>query len=155
MSEPYGPGNYPPQVAFDNSGDPSLTQQSFADDADINFIMSKYVTDAHKTDAPLPYTVELSKPRNVFDYATGYAGYGGIPGTEARETAYSVINGAGDDFFDMVNRIRNAEEAFAALPSDLRQRFSNNPRAMLTYLADPANKDEAVGLGIVTSSFTS
>jgi phage internal scaffolding protein len=42
-----------------------------------------------------------------------------------------------------------ANAAFETLPSKVRERFSNNPGKLLEFLADEANKDEAVKLGLI------
>ena len=49
--------------------------------------------------------------------------------------------------FDIVS---HAQEAFAALPSDLRARFDNDPGKLLQFLSDDSNRDEAVELGLVS-----
>jgi len=54
------------------------------------------------------------------------------------------------DFMEMQNFIIDAGHAFMSLPSRVRGRFSNDPYQMLRFLEDPANKDEAVRLGIAT-----
>ena len=42
-----------------------------------------------------------------------------------------------------------AAEAFAALPSRVRQRFNNDPAELLEFLADESNREEAVFLGLI------
>lgn len=44
---------------------------------------------------------------------------------------------------------RSAEAAFAALPSSVRDRFGNDPGKLMEFLADPANRDEAIELGLI------
>lgn len=51
--------------------------------------------------------------------------------------------------FEIVSR---ADELFAALPSDVRERFRNDPRELLAFLQDENNRDEAVKLGLVKKS---
>lgn len=53
------------------------------------------------------------------------------------------------DYQLSLNQVLAAQEAFDALPSTVRARFQNNPGAMLAFLEDPANRDEAVKLGLV------
>jgi phage internal scaffolding protein len=53
------------------------------------------------------------------------------------------------DFQESLNSIRMADQAFAALPSKLRDRFGNDPTQFLSFLSDPENIDEARKLGIV------
>lgn len=52
------------------------------------------------------------------------------------------------DYLDAQVKLRNADQAFASLPALVRDRFANDPVQLLTFLADPANFDEAVRLGL-------
>lgn len=42
----------------------------------------------------------------------------------------------------------DAQAAFAALPAKVRNRFDNDPAQFLAFLHDPANKEEAIKLGL-------
>lgn len=53
------------------------------------------------------------------------------------------------DYHDMVGKIQNAQNAFMYLPADLRARFNNDPGALLSFLQDPTNLQEAIKLGLV------
>lgn len=53
------------------------------------------------------------------------------------------------DFQSALNTVIEAEMMFAELPADLRDRFGNDPKQLLEFIADDANRDEAVKLGIV------
>lgn len=53
---------------------------------------------------------------------------------------------------DAMERVRMAHEEFEALPSSVRDRFGNDPRALLEFLADSSNDDEAVRLGLKVRS---
>lgn len=53
------------------------------------------------------------------------------------------------DYQTSLNILREAETAFASLPSQIRDRFSNSPALFLAFLNDPKNYDEAVKLGLV------
>lgn len=53
------------------------------------------------------------------------------------------------DYQESLNIIREAQESFATLPSKVRDRFGNDPEAFLAFMNDPANKDEAIELGLV------
>lgn len=52
------------------------------------------------------------------------------------------------DFASNMEVIRKATDDFNALPSDVRQRFGNDPRALVAFLTDSANDDEAIRLGL-------
>lgn len=55
------------------------------------------------------------------------------------------------DFHTAQNRIIAAQEAFDALPSDLRKRFANDPGNLISFLDDPQNRSEAIKLGLVNA----
>lgn len=97
--------------------EPSLTQQSDANDADINVIMAKYGRTGQ-----LPAVNMLALDGDFSDVG---------------------------DFSDAQQRIIAAREAFQAVPATVRKRFDNNPQQMIDFLRDPANKDEAIKLGLV------
>lgn len=53
------------------------------------------------------------------------------------------------DYQESLNRIRDAEGDFAALPSEIRKRFHNSPMELIEFLSDDKNRKEAEELGIV------
>jgi len=65
-----------------------------------------------------------------------------------REGIFADVSAVGD-FHSSLRRIDAAKEAFMELPADLRKRFNHDPANLLAFLADPANKEEAVKLGLV------
>lgn len=108
-----------PGISFVN--EESLTQQHFANEADINHIMARYERTGVLVD---PLHVAMRTPM-----------YG--------EFSTSV------EYQEALNMIINAQEAFDELPATVRKRFNNDPVEMLAFLEDVTNRDEAVRLGIV------
>ncbi|UOF82671.1 scaffold protein [Microviridae sp.] len=53
------------------------------------------------------------------------------------------------NFQDAMERVVQAREAFMELPADVRARFGNEPAALIAFLDDGRNKEEAVRLGII------
>lgn len=53
------------------------------------------------------------------------------------------------DYMEALGRVELARAAFASLSSDVRKRFRNDPGELVAFLQDPANRDEAVKLGLV------
>lgn len=59
------------------------------------------------------------------------------------------------DFTDVVdyqaacNRVIAAQQAFADLPVRVRERFNHDPASLLTFIANPENRDEAIALGLI------
>lgn len=101
------------------NNDPSLTQQHFTLDADINEIMRRFGV----TDGAIP-PVALD-PSFFGDFSN-------VP-----------------DFREALDTTRDALERFNALPAPIRNRFSNDPVALWAWVNDPANHDEAVKLGLL------
>lgn len=54
----------------------------------------------------------------------------------------------GNDFATMMMRVKDAHYEFDHLPSQVRNRFNNEPAQLLNFLADPANDGEAIELGL-------
>ena len=53
------------------------------------------------------------------------------------------------DFHEAMNAVRQAEEQFMTLPAEMRARFGHDPGALIAFLEDEKNKDEAIKLGLV------
>lgn len=47
--------------------------------------------------------------------------------------------------------VKSAQDSFMSLDASVRKRFSNDPAELLDFLANPANRDEAVRLGLVNA----
>lgn len=56
---------------------------------------------------------------------------------------------SGLDFQATQDRIIEAQNDFNALPSYIRNRFDNDPGALISFMADPENVEEARELGLV------
>lgn len=99
--------------------EPSMTQQQFADEVNLNVIMARFgVTDQ---DMPLP----AIDPSHYGDFTDVF------------------------EYRDALDRLRNAEAAFSALPADIRNRFQNDPTKLWEFVNDPKNDDEAIKLGLL------
>ncbi len=96
---------------------PSRAKQSFAEECDINNIMSKF----NKT---------------------------GILEHENKRTPQYGDLMPFDDYHAALNQTIEAQDAFDALPSDLRSRFNNEPGEFLKFVDNPENTEEMVELGL-------
>lgn len=54
------------------------------------------------------------------------------------------------DFQASLQIVQTGQDAFATLPSKARDRFNNDPATFLEFMADPANAEEIVRLGLGT-----
>lgn len=68
-----------------------------------------------------------------------------------RKAIFGDFSMAPDDFLSAQVRIANANQAFLGLPARVRERFENDPVKLLMFLADSANIDEAVKLGLAVA----
>lgn len=64
-----------------------------------------------------------------------------------RKGSYGDFSDVGD-FMSCFEKINNAREDFASLPSELRARFGNDVTAFFNFVLDPANAEECVRLGL-------
>lgn len=110
----------PPSVPY-FSDKPSMTEQQFKDDTDINVMISRFGNSAFVSDPLL--SISGSKP-SFGDFSDPVS------------------------YHDALNILNDAQEQFSVLPAKIRARFGNNPQEMLSFLNDPANMDEAVKLGL-------
>lgn len=98
--------------------EPTMTQQQFKDEADINNIMRKYGAD------PVAFNA-LTRKGGVY-------------------ADFSQLS----DYHGMLQQVADAQDAFSALPAQIRSRFANDPGSLIAFLNDPKNHDEGVELGL-------
>jgi len=55
------------------------------------------------------------------------------------------------DFHSAMDAVARAREEFNALPAELREEFGNDPGALLDFMSDASNYDEAVELGLAVA----
>lgn len=101
---------------------PSMTKQGHKDECDINRIVKQFSV-------------------------TGQWAH--INGKAALGAYVDLPDGL--DYQSSLDIVRQGEVAFASLPSKVRDRFRNDPAQFLQFLSDPANRSEAVELGLVNA----
>lgn len=50
---------------------------------------------------------------------------------------------------ESLNVVIEAQDKFASLPANIRERFANDPALFIQFMSDPKNVDEAIKLGLV------
>jgi len=100
---------------------PSMTKQSFAAECDINNIIKHY-----KISGQLAHI-----------------------SAKAAQGAYTDLPD-NIDFQESMNTVLRAQQSFSTLPAHTRARFGNDPEQFLAFMADPANQEEAIRLGLAT-----
>lgn len=53
-----------------------------------------------------------------------------------------------NEYQQSLNMVMQAQEAFNALPSEVRKRFFNDPGEFFEFATNPENKDEMVAMGL-------
>lgn len=103
------------------SSPPSMTKQEFVKECDINNILTQYKL--------------TGQIRHI-----------------SAKAAMGVYDDLPDpiDFQESMNLILAAEDSFATLPAHVRSRFGNDPTEFLSFMANPANQDEIIKLGLAT-----
>jgi len=64
------------------------------------------------------------------------------------EPSYGDFSGVGD-YHSALNAIKAADEAFMALPAKIRAKFDHDPNALLNYLQNEENREEAIQIGLI------
>lgn len=62
---------------------------------------------------------------------------------------YLDLSNAPESFLEARTLVMDAETRFSELPAKVRSKFANDPYSLLSWLADPNNRSEAVQLGLV------
>lgn len=114
----YSRFNLPPRRPVMNT-EPSMAQQHFKDECDINLIMSRYQRTGILTENPGSLRPLFGDFSNVSDFQSAQ------------------------------NAILDVNDSFMSLPSSIRARFNNDPGYLLDFLSDEVNRDEAISLGLV------
>ena len=105
---------------------PSMTQQQFKDEADINYIISMY-----DSSGVMPTFHGDGQPAQPV-----FGDFASLP----------------DNAQEMYNRMIEAKNNFNSLPLEVRKRFNYDPAAFLDFVDNPENLDELVAMGLATKT---
>lgn len=114
----YSRFNLPPRRPLMND-EPSMAQQHFKDECDINQIMARYQRTGILTENPGSLRPLFGDFSNVSDFQSAQ------------------------------NAILDVHDSFMTLPSNIRARFNNDPGYLLEFLSKEENRDEAISIGLV------
>lgn len=112
--------NRPPRRKHFSDAKPSMTIQAAAYDCDINVMVERH----RKTGS--------------------YHGVMAVPSASPQYGDFSEL----PSYQDALQSVILAQDMFAGLPAVVRERFANDPAKMMDFLADTANFEEAVKLGL-------
>jgi phage internal scaffolding protein len=68
--------------------------------------------------------------------------------TTPLEPSYGDFSGV-SDYHTALNAIRAADDAFMALPAKIRAKFDHDPNALLQFLQNESNREEAIQIGLI------
>lgn len=102
---------------------PSMTKQSEMESCDIHNILKQY----------------------------SQQGFENLVRENAARGQYADLT-ALPDYQEALNIVIASQQAFAALPSQVRERFGNDPARFIDFLSNPANQDEAIRLGLAVDN---
>ena len=105
---------------------PSMTQQQFKDEADINYIVSMF-----DSSGVMPTFHGDGQPAQPI-----FGDFASLP----------------DNAQEMYNRMIAAKNNFDNLPLEVRKRFNYDPAAFLEFADNPENLDELVAMGLATKT---
>lgn len=77
-----------------------------------------------------------------------YSQTGVITHSNSKQGTYGNFADA-QDYQSSLNSLMTAQDNFDNLPAQIRDRFKNDPYELLTFLDNPANKDEAIKLNLL------
>lgn len=113
-----------PHAIYDWS--PSLTQQSFKDECDVNLIVKRF------------------KDVNGVDLSTQNIGF-------PQGMVFGDFTNV-SDYRSAIEQVRRADEAFNSLDPKIRARFDNDPSKFLDFCSDAKNIDEMRKIGLARVS---
>ena len=53
------------------------------------------------------------------------------------------------DYREALDLVKNAQEEFMTIPSDIRKQFDNNPGKFYEFVSNPDNRDELIKMGFI------
>lgn len=93
-------------------------------------------------------TVQSDKDDADINVLVERFGIGFVDPHDVRQPLYGDFTGV-VDYQSALHAIQAADESFMSMSAKVRSRFDNDPQKFLAFVNDPANKAEAVELGLV------
>ncbi len=72
----------------------------------------------------------------------------GVLPVDSRQAFYADVSQMGD-YRTALEQVRVADDAFMALPANVRAQFENDPALFLDFTSDPANRDQMREMGLI------
>lgn len=107
-----------------------------------------------RPDVAVDFTGEVSRTKQSFKDSTDinkiiarFGRTGMLTHVNSRQPFYGDVSNI-DSYQGCLEVVRQAQELFAGMSAQVRERFGNDPAQMISFLENPANLDEAVRLGM-------
>lgn len=100
------------------------------------------------TGTETPVQQQFKKDADINELVRRFGLLGKLPPAVDDPRYYGDVS----DIFDLrtaMERMRDAQAKFMALPASVRKRFHDTPAELFDFLDDPSNRDEAVKLGLL------
>ena len=78
--------------------------------------------------------------------------YPGILARKLRRPMFGYFNPAQQTLENVLSIQRRSLESFDMLPSEIRERFNNDPRKFFDFVTDVNNQDEIIKMGLATDT---
>lgn len=91
----------------------------------------------------------FKKETDVNSILERYRQTGQINHVRSGSPSYGDFTQVGD-YHESINRVIYAQEQFMALPAVVRKRFGNDPAALVEFLSNEKNYEEALQLGLLS-----
>jgi len=102
---------------------------------------------------PVVTKQEMKKEVDINNIIKKYKDTGVVQHVNALQGSFGDFTHA-MDYQSSLNKVKQAQDSFAALPANIRKRFKNNPAALVAFVEDPKNKREAAYLGLLKPEAT-
>jgi len=119
-------------------------------------VRQPFVYDSQRvSDQTAIHFTDVSRTKQEFaeesDINTLVRRYGllGLMPKDHRVAMYGDFEDQQLDYQGAQNAIRAADEAFMAMPPDIRARFGNNPQALMDFVSDSQNREEVKRMGFI------
>lgn len=99
-----------------------------------------------KSDKPSMTDPQYLKDCDITTVVTRFMS-GCLPQSQVHTPSYGDVSQFGD-FARMMDTVDAGKRAFMDVPSNIRARFGNDPKAFFAFCSDPANMQEMVRLGL-------
>ena len=114
---------------------PSMTKQEFTDECDINVLMRRF----QQTQDPsvLKFNTRVPIAANTFEYDDN-----------GNKRPIVDLTNVSASYHEALNYVSDTKSEFMKLNADIRARFKNDPQEFLNFVANPANQEELIRMGL-------